>query len=96
MSATSEFYRENKGIHMATQGLSDDYAHLSAGGAEFYYGYESTDSNGEWCFYAKIDGEPVLQVPKSILSGRDLGDPVEYLLVGIGRVLDACKLVQRE
>ncbi len=30
--------------------ISDDYASIDVNGISFYYGYEETNENGEWCF----------------------------------------------
>lgn len=65
--------------------LSDDYAVLTAGGLQFYFGYEYTTDDGEWCFVVhsmKGKGE-LMRVPHSKLGSRTGKDPVEYLLEGI-------------
>jgi hypothetical protein len=38
---------------------SDDYACLDGGPWEFYYGYEKTDADGNWCFVAEHNGREV-------------------------------------
>lgn len=65
--------------------LSDDYAVLTAGGLRFYFGYEYTTDDGEWCFVVhsmKGKGE-LMRVPQSKLGLRLGTDPVEFLLEGI-------------
>lgn len=74
-------------------GLSDDYAVLTAGGLRFYFGYEYTTDDGEWCFVVhrlRLDGSNVanssqelMRVPQSKLGLRPGTDPVEFLLEGI-------------
>lgn len=70
--------------------LSDDYAVLTAGELRFYFGYEYTTDDGEWCFVVhsmKGKGE-LMRIPHSKLGLRSGIDPVEYLLEGIARWMD--------
>ena len=52
-------------------GISDDYASIETNGISFYYGYEVTDENGEWCFQAKTKGGKEITLPFSRLGARD-------------------------
>lgn len=71
--------------------ITDDYAVLESAGKRFYYGYEETDDEGEWCFVADLNplrAEPEkLRVPASRLGVRDREDCAENLLKGIGVLL---------
>lgn len=76
--------------------LSDDYAVLSTNNSQFYYGYEVTDENDEWCFTAKITvGEEKIEIktPFSKLGARDQFDCAECLMVGIGWVITKYPLI---
>jgi hypothetical protein len=76
--------------------ISGDYAALTAGECEFYYGYEVTHpptpseyEDAEWCFQAKRGAEIVATIPSSALKraagiGGEFPSPERLLLVGIG------------
>jgi hypothetical protein len=72
-------------------GSSDDYALLELDEYDFYYGYETEDSeSGEWYFVVtKDESETVLLKATSELdeignrNGEEL-EPKDYLLIGIG------------
>jgi hypothetical protein len=62
--------------------VASDYAGLSGGGVEFYFGYEET-LDDEWCFTAKQQGEETLRLPQSKLGVKDRWNVTENLLAGI-------------
>lgn len=66
---------------------ASDYAGLSAGAVNFYFGYEQTMFD-EWCFVAKEHGKETLRLPQSKLGVRDRWDVTENLLAGIGLWLE--------
>lgn len=71
-----------------TQYYTDDYAGLTVGNLEFYYGYEVEDTEtNEWCFQVKNKGAEIYRVTSSeieeLLNDRYL-NPIDYLLAGIG------------
>lgn len=70
-----------------TQYSASDYAGLSAGGVEFYFGYEET-LDEEWCFVAKERGEETLRLPQSKLGVKDRWDVQANLLAGIGEWIE--------
>jgi hypothetical protein len=72
--------------------LAGDYAGLTAKNAQFYYGYEQTDSEGNWCFVATI-GENEIIIPSTKLGVENDFDVVECLMAGIGWVLAKYELV---
>lgn len=69
---------------------SDDYAVVELTGMRFYYGYESTDENGDWCFevtmtYANVNRQ-LMKIPYSELKLKMMDgmfDVVDCLLCGI-------------
>ena len=71
--------------------ISSDYAGLNTDNANFYYGYECTDENDEWCFSAKCAGEETI-IPFSKLQAKDQFDVVDCLLIGIGWILTKYQL----
>jgi len=68
--------------------ISSDYAVLSCDFGEFYYGYERTTDDDEWCFAASINGKETV-IPFSELGAKDPFECVECLLMGIGIILDS-------
>ena len=68
--------------------ISDDYASIETNGISFYYGYEVTDENGEWCFQAKTKGGKEITLPFSRLGARDSFDCGECLLAGIALLFE--------
>lgn len=64
-----------------------DYAGLSGGGVEFYFGYEETQDD-EWCFVVKEHGEETLRLPQSKLGVKDRWDVQANLLAGIAEWLE--------
>ena len=68
--------------------ISDDYASVDVNGISFYYGYEETIENGEWCFQAKTKGGKEITLPFSRLGARDSFDCGECLLAGIALLFE--------
>lgn len=63
--------------------IASDYATLDTGRLRFYYGYEETDSNGDWCFAVEYNGVEQMRIPSSGLK-CDKFEVTECLLTGIG------------
>jgi len=82
-------------------GVSDDYATLTVGKLEFYFGYERTycpkcgkdnleceHESSEWCFTAKRAGKELMRIPQSKLVDEDSWpEMATALLAGIGKFL---------
>lgn len=68
--------------------IASDYAGLDAGPWSFYYGYEKTDANDEWCFVASRGGDEKMRIPASKLTSRDKFDCGECLLSGLAIFLE--------
>lgn len=75
--------------------IADDYAILDGADYDFYFGWEETDDNDEWCFVAKQGVKEVCRIPQSELLSRltvqerERKDNVRAcLLLGIGWMLD--------
>lgn len=74
--------------------IAGDYAVLDCGDkGRFYFGYEVTrdgDADGdgaEWCFQFK-KGSKVVTIGQSALGLEDGLDMGEYLLAGIGKLME--------
>jgi hypothetical protein len=67
---------------------SDDYAVLVSGNLNFYYGYEVTDENDDWCFQVKKNGQEIFKISSDYIikniDGRQLEYPKDFLTAGIG------------
>ena len=75
-------------IKRPTFSLAEDYATMSCESGTFYYGYESTADDGEWCFTASVNGiNNNIKIPFSLLKAKDQFACGECLMVGIGWVL---------
>lgn len=73
--------------------VSGDYAGIKAKHACFYYGYEITGPDDEWCFVATMSDDTEIVVPWSELkSGASQFDCVANLLQGIAWVMQKYKL----
>lgn len=72
--------------------ISDDYASIETNGISFYYGYEVTYENGEWCFQAKTKGGKEITLPFSRLGAKDSFDCGECLLAGIALLFEEGQL----
>jgi hypothetical protein len=75
-----------------TIGISDDYACVMTDAGTLYYGYEVTDEDEEWCFEATL-GELKVRIPRPELQkvgklSDKWAEPMEFLLVGIGILLE--------
>jgi hypothetical protein len=70
---------------------ASDYAGLATENASFYYGYEVTDEDYNWCFTAKI-GDEEIKIPFPKLGAKDQWNCVECLMTGIGWVLTKYKI----
>jgi len=73
--------------------ISDDYASVDVNGISFYYGYEETNENGEWCFTIRnnvikkaenID-DLIIKIPASNLEHTRTCE--EALLCGIEKAI---------
>jgi hypothetical protein len=71
--------------------ISSDYASLVTPNADFYYGYERTDENEDWCFVAHVNGAEIV-IPSTKLGVSDKFDVVTCLYMGIGWVMCKYKL----
>jgi len=71
---------------------ASDYAGLETKNAKFYYGYEITDDNDEWCFEAEFNDEKIT-IPFSKLGAKDQSDVNDCLMIGIGWIFAKYKLV---
>lgn len=68
--------------------IAGDYAGLSAGDLEFYYGYEfgkTEDGEELWGFRAKKNGKVILEIPSEDVPDRF--EVVERLLDGMAKYL---------
>ena len=63
--------------------IAEDYAILKAANLQFYYGYEKTDDDADWCFTVEHNGVEQMRIPSSELR-RDKFEVTECLLTGIG------------
>lgn len=68
---------------------SDDYAGLTSGNLQFYYGYEVEDPESQdWCFQVKKDGKEIFRMSRSKIrqsvESDQLDGPRDYLIAGIG------------
>lgn len=70
--------------------ISGDYAVIEDGHLCFYYGYEETAPDGEWCFVVrqKRTRHELYRYPKSQLEAhaprlQKYDEPCAYLLVGV-------------
>ena len=68
--------------------IASDYAGMTGGGVSFYFGYEETTAEEEWCFVAREEGKEPFCVPQSQLEVKDRWDVAANLLAGIGKWLD--------
>jgi hypothetical protein len=71
--------------------IASDYATLHAKNADFYYGYEEEDEEGNWCFVATFDDNKIV-IPSTKLGVRDDTDTAKCLLAGIGWILAKYRL----
>lgn len=67
--------------------VASDYAGLSGGGVEFYFGYEET-LDDEWCFVVKERGVETLRLPQSKLGVKDRWAVETNLMAGIAEWLE--------
>ena len=72
---------------MAKSYIASDYAGCEWNGGAFYYGYEETTEEGEWCFKATIGPKKII-IPVSELGDVDKWNCAECLIAGIARLLD--------
>lgn len=77
---------------MANSGVSSDYAYINTKAVSFYYGYEVTNENGEWCFQAVAMGKTIT-VPFSRLDLHDMYDCAAGLRAGIALLCEEGHLV---
>jgi hypothetical protein len=74
-------------------GISDDYASVDVNGVSFYYGYEETNENGEWCFIIRNNAikqtenidDLIIKIPASNLEHTRTCE--EALLCGIEKAI---------
>jgi len=78
--------------------ISSDYAGITGQNAQFYYGYERTDENEDWCFVATIQqllGHTIEEViPFRQLGAKDMFNVEECLMAGIAIVMTKYRLTQ--
>lgn len=72
---------------------ASDYAGLSVGDRQFYYGYEERTSDAddaEWCFVYRRAGREYIRIPASQLTNRpgDRWECERMLLLGIAHWLE--------
>jgi hypothetical protein len=77
---------------MAESYIASDYAGIQTKTISFYYGYEVTDENDEWCFHAKTKSGKEIKLPFSRLGARDKFDCGECLLAGIALLFEEGQL----
>jgi hypothetical protein len=75
--------------------IAGDYASLTVSGTQYYYGYEVTDDEGDWCFQAEWPKGHVRFTQHDLeLSNR--WDCVNGLLRGIELLLERGYLITGE
>ena len=67
---------------------ASDYAGLSGGAYDFYYGYEVTDKDDNWLFVAKVSGTEVARWTAEQIGIAPDHDPHRILMRGIAKFLD--------
>jgi hypothetical protein len=82
--ANAERFTERTKVNVYS---SDDYCGMSNGTFSFYYGYEETDENEEWCFVAKEHGVEVFRLPAPELWHDGSDNMLTHLVAGIGQWL---------
>ena len=73
--------------------ISDDYAGVDVNGISFYYGYEETNENSEWCFTIRNNAikqtenidDLIIKIPASNLEHTRTCE--EALLCGIEKAI---------
>jgi hypothetical protein len=81
-----EEFEHVSGIEVYT---SDDYCGLTTKNISFYFGYEVTDENDEWCFTVTKNGKKFMKIPKTKLHPEQREEPFWYLIAGIGHYLNS-------
>ncbi len=71
---------------------SGDYAGLSAGGWQFYYGYEATNAEGEWLFTASKGAGTYVRLTAKQLKVDDKWNCDAVLMAGLAWFLDLCDI----
>lgn len=75
---------------------ASDYTGIKIDNLEFYYGYEVTDDNDEWCFLVKEDGIEEMKIPQSQLWYIKDAVMELYLLSGIALYMQSKGLTRRQ
>lgn len=69
--------------------VNDYYAYVGHNDCEFYYGYEVTDRDDNWCFEFKGLGQRVVLTREELgVTKEDLWDPVRPLLRGMAIIFE--------